>query len=60
MKSDKLSDVLKDAHDALDEINADRNEASCRFCRGVGYDADGLIHVEDCIVVRLRHWLPKI
>jgi hypothetical protein len=51
-------DVLRKAHDLLDDMNADSRVVDmCRFCDAQGYDGDGLRHKEDCIIRRLRLFL---
>lgn len=52
----RMVDLLKECHDILDEYNnSDRNALQCFWCKGdIGYDANGLKHKDDCILVRLR------
>lgn len=48
--------ILREAHDLMDDFNArhDLEQASCVWCGGEGYDGDGLIHKDDCILRRIR------
>lgn len=50
--------ILREAHDLMDDYNARHNPeqvvASCMWCAGEGYDGDGLIHKDDCILRRIR------
>lgn len=50
--------LLEEAHDKMDDLNAAHQEmrlfAWCNFCHESGYDANGLIHDEDCILVKIR------
>lgn len=50
--------LLQEAHDKMDDYNARHNPeqtvAFCMWCLEEGYDANGLIHQDDCILVRIR------
>lgn len=47
--------LLRKVHAKLDAVNADRlASGGCYWCGLVGYDADGLLHKDDCIVVEIR------
>lgn len=64
IENEQLKLLLKEAHDKMDEANPatyiDDNNiigmlvAHCHFCNETGYDAQGLKHEEDCILVRIR------
>lgn len=54
----EIQPLLQKCHDVMDEMNNDADSRnggkSCHFCMGVGYDANGLIHEDDCVLVLLR------
>ena len=54
--------LLKEAHDQMDDMNTHPDTLlsmaqlpRCNWCRGEGYDANGMKHDEDCILVKIRH-----
>lgn len=57
----RLELLLREAHLEMDDYNARHNPeravARCTWCLGEGYDGDGLIHVESCILKRVRREL---
>jgi hypothetical protein len=60
VRADGLEALLKEAHDAMDDLNADDDAhvVGCGWCQSFGYDGDGLNHKDDCILVRIRQALP--
>ena len=55
-----LEELLQNAHDNMDGYNnrhLSKTSPNCKFCSGEGYDGNGLIHSEDCILVRIRQKL---
>lgn len=68
----KIVELLKEAHDKMDDFNAGNNsglengvggtgrdERFCTWCQSwpprlIGYDAQGLKHEDDCILVKIR------
>lgn len=59
----KLLKLLKRAHDAMDEHN---NHALpdgfiwCDWCKGSGYDGDGIQHKDECILVEIRQLISEV
>ena len=55
--------LLKEAHDKMDDMNAELDTSvelpapRCKFCLETGYNANGLIHTEDCIIQKIRRVL---
>lgn len=44
-------------HDAMDDVNSASQVdsiANCKWCKGTGYDSDGLIHKSNCPLVVWR------
>ncbi len=57
----ELEASLGAAHDALDDYNATRALAGCRWCHYVDYptyDGNGLKHRDGCVLIRARALLP--
>jgi len=52
----ELTTLLKEAHDKMDDSNADIEDRDfvCQWCHCQGWDAHGIIHSDDCILVRMR------
>lgn len=56
IENEQLKLLLKEAHDKMDDDNVKIALGSyCRWCKGAGYDSQGLIHEDDCILVKIRH-----
>lgn len=58
----ELMAALEKAHDRLDDHNASERKttARCSWCSGYGrgdYDANGLLHDDDCVIVTTRQAL---
>lgn len=54
---DDILQLLKQAHDEMDDINAHgipSRDLGCVFCSGTGYSSTRLIHSDDCILVKIR------
>ena len=49
-----LEGLVKRMHDKMDDYNATRAIAGCRWCHVEGYDATGLKHADDCVLVDSR------
>lgn len=45
-----IEKLLADIHNELDQ----KNEESCQLCGKSGYDGQGLLHTDECILVRIR------
>lgn len=61
MKNDYLRQIeklLAEAHNLMDDYNARHNPeravAWCMWCLSEGYDSDGLVHTDDCILRKIR------
>ena len=56
---DNILFLLKEAHDLMDDLNARHQDNRffpwCNFCHCQSYDSTGLIHEDDCILVKIRH-----
>jgi len=54
--STEIKNLLKEAHDLMDDSNADLEYTDfvCQWCHALGWDAHGVIHSDDCILVRMR------
>lgn len=50
----KLREALAEAHDAIDDVNARGLDKRCLYCGMEGYDSNGMLHGEDCILVTIR------
>lgn len=52
----KLRELLQLAHDKMDEFNNQNplGFPGCLFCGLDGYDGNGLLHTDDCILVQIR------
>lgn len=50
--------LLQEAHDQMDKLNNENPfdvfRAFCLFCNGGDYDADGIIHRDQCIIRKIR------
>ncbi len=48
--------LLKQAHDKMDDANTGLMPPDdlCHWCCAKKYDAQGIIHDEDCVLVRIR------
>lgn len=54
----QLELLLKEAHDIIDNKNAQMEASDCTLicCGNSGkYDEQGLIHLDTCILVKIRH-----
>lgn len=58
IENEQLKLLLKEAHDLMDDFNSDSRWSDekpyCGWCKTWGYDQHGLIHKDDCILVRIR------
>jgi hypothetical protein len=50
----KILTNLQKAHDLLDDCNAENDSGGCLFCSSYGYSQFGLIHHDNCLILRLR------
>lgn len=54
----ELDRLLKLAHDKMDDYNArhnpERTVPDCTWCLSEGYDANGLKHKDDCVLIQIR------
>jgi hypothetical protein len=48
--------LIQKAHDKMDQENANRlgYNPTCYWCNRSGYDATGILHTDDCILVEMR------
>lgn len=57
LENDDLRDLIKAAHDKLDDLNAQFGDQGnlCLCCHAQRHHSDvGIIHRQNCLVVRLR------
>ncbi len=61
MALDSLRSLLQRCHDTLDDFNARGVHPNlvygCAWCKAKGYDAQGMRHDADCILMELRQVL---
>jgi len=52
----ELRTLLKEAHDKMDDSNADieYRDIVCQWCNSQSWNASGIIHSKDCILLRMR------
>lgn len=50
----KLENLLRSCHSLLDAMNQNIDNEYCHFCDEKGYDGDGLIHSDSCIIRMIR------
>ncbi len=58
-RAERYKAALVKIHDDLDDQNALVLNDACRFCHGVGHDAQGLKHSRECVILRLRAALAE-
>lgn len=55
---DEILPLLKEAHDKMDDFNVTHNKEDtvgwCRWCISEGYDGQGLLHTDNCVLIRIR------
>lgn len=51
-----LKQLLREAHDLMDDSNAEiqYRDFVCQWCYSQSWDARGIIHIYDCILLRMR------
>lgn len=60
MSTSIFKELLQEAHDKMDDANVEyesHGASGCLYCEGEGYNENGQIHQDDCILVRIRREL---
>ena len=52
-------ELLKEVHDYLDDLNS-KNGNLCLICGSDKYDGNGIIHLENCLISKLRKKIKEL